>query len=198
MIRINLLPFRSARKKENVRRQVSIFALSVFLVAGGLFWYHTALNAKVSAMEQKVADTKTQLATLEKQLQEIKKIRTMLDTIRRKTSVIEDLELARQASARLLDAMTQLLIKDQMYLTQFKISQNLVDLTGIAADNQTIADFMTRLERSGLFNKVVLKSTSANTDKSGHGLQKFSISGDRKPLERATKAEQTPNKAGKQ
>ena len=28
MIRINLLPFRAARKKENIRRQLTIFALS--------------------------------------------------------------------------------------------------------------------------------------------------------------------------
>ena len=32
MIRINLLPFRAARKKENVRRQVSVFLLSLVLV----------------------------------------------------------------------------------------------------------------------------------------------------------------------
>ena len=32
MIRINLLPFRAARRRENVRRQTSIFFLSVVLV----------------------------------------------------------------------------------------------------------------------------------------------------------------------
>ncbi len=197
MIRINLLPFRSARKKENVRRQVSLFLLSVFLLALGLFWYHISLGSKISDMDRKVADTKTELASLEKQLEEIKQIRAMLDTIQRKTAVIEDLELARQASARLLDAMSQLLVKDQMYLTQFKITGNQVDLTGIAADNQTIADFMTRLESSGLFNKVDLKSTSAISDKSNRRLQNFSISSERKPLQRATRPDQTPNKAGK-
>jgi type IV pilus assembly protein PilN len=144
-----------------------------------------------------VADTKTELANLEKKLQEIKRIRTILETIRRKTAVIEDLELSRQASVRLLDAMTQLIVKDQMYLTQFKVAANQVDLTGVAADNQTIADFMTRLELSGLFDKVVLRSTSASPDKSGRALQKFSISGDRKPLQRPSAPGQTPNKAEK-
>ena len=40
MIRINLLPFRSTRKKENIRRQLSIFVLSLILavVAYFSFW----------------------------------------------------------------------------------------------------------------------------------------------------------------
>jgi len=33
MIRINLLPFRAARKKENIRRQISVFVLSVVCLA---------------------------------------------------------------------------------------------------------------------------------------------------------------------
>ena len=37
MIRINLLPFRSARKKENIRRQLSIFLLSLILAVVAIF-----------------------------------------------------------------------------------------------------------------------------------------------------------------
>lgn len=197
MIRINLLPFRSARKKENIRRQISFFALSGTLFAICLFGYHLLLDNRVSAKVQEVANTKAELAQLEKKLNEIKEIKKMLETIRRKTAVIEDLELSRQASVRMLDAMAQLMVEDQMYLTHLKVSENLLEVAGIAADNQTIAKFMTRLEHSGLFKKVVLKSASANPVKDGRVLQKFSISGDRKPLERADKPEQTPDKAGK-
>ena len=197
MIRINLLPFRSARKKENIRRQISIFALSGVLLAVSLFGYHLLLANRVEAKAQAVTDAKAELAQLEKKLNEIKEIKKMLESIRRKTAVIEDLELSRQASVRMLDAMAQLVVEDQMYLTHLKVSENLLEVAGIAADNQTIANFMTRLEHSGLFKKVVLKSASANPLKDGRVLQKFSISGDRKPLERADKPEQTPDKAGK-
>ncbi|HDI58791.1 MAG TPA: hypothetical protein ENF48_00290 [Desulfobacteraceae bacterium] len=197
MIRINLLPFRSARKKENIRRQISIFALSVVLLVVSLFGYHLLLANQVAAKAQEVADAKSELAKLEKKLNEIKEIKKMLESIRRKTAVIEDLELSRQASVRMLDAMSQLVVEDQMYLTGLKISEKVVEAAGLAADNQTIANFMTRLEHSGLFNKVVLKSASANPLKDGRVLQKFSISGNRKPLERAEKPEQVPEKAGK-
>ena len=197
MIRINLLPFRSARKKENVRRQISIFTLSLVLLVVILFGYHLLLAKRVAAKAQEVADAKAELAHLEKKLSEINEIKKMLESIRRKTAVIKNLELSRQASVRMLDAMTQLVVEDQMYLTHLKISENLVEVAGIAADNQTIAEFMTRLEHSGLFKKVVLKSTSANPLKDGRVLQKFSIRGDRKPIEHAGKSDQTPDKAGR-
>lgn len=189
MIRINLLPFRAARKKENVRRQVMIFSLSVILVLGGLGWYHLSLGGKVAAMEQKVEDTQTELQTLEKKLNEIKRIRSILDTIRRKTAVIEDLELGREAAVRLLDAMTRLVIKNQMHLTQLKVNGNELTMNGVAADNQTIADYLLRLENAGLFDKVVLKSTQAKTSKGGTSLQQFGITCQAKPLQRPEKTD---------
>ena len=199
MIRINLLPFRAARKKENVRRQVSIFTLTVVLVLVGLGWYHLSLNSQVTAMERRVDDTKTELQNLEKQLKEIKRISTVLATIQRKTSVIENLDLNREAGVRLLDAMTQLVIKDQMYLTRLRVTEGQVELAGIAADNQTIADFMLRLESSGFFSRIILKSTAADKTKSGKALQNFNISCEKIPLQRPkTKiATPTPKKGAK-
>ena len=61
MIRINLLPFRAARKKENVRRQVSIFFLSLILTTIIAFIYNFMLGQKIHGLERKIEDTKTQL-----------------------------------------------------------------------------------------------------------------------------------------
>lgn len=38
MIRINLLPYRAAQKKENIRRQISIFLLLLILMTLALFF----------------------------------------------------------------------------------------------------------------------------------------------------------------
>ena len=197
MIRINLLPFRAARKKENVRRQVTIFALSVLLLVVGLVWYHVSLGSQVSTLEKKIADTQTELTDLEKKVKEIKRIKSILATIKRKTAVIEDLELGREAAVRLLDGMTRLVVKDQMYLTQLRITATAIEMQGIAADNQTIADYMIRLENSGLFEKVVLKSTSAKQTKAGLSLQQFGVTCQQKPLKRAETQGKTSKKAAK-
>jgi type IV pilus assembly protein PilN len=196
MIRINLLPFRAARKKENVRRQVSVFILTMFLVLAALSWFHISLGARVEDAQRRVEETRGELKKLEAQLKEIERIRKVLDTIQRKTAVIEDLELNREAAVRLMAAMTQVVIRDRLYLTRLRMSGTQVELDGIAADNQTIADFMTRLEESGLFNKVDLNATAAEKTKSGLTLQKFSIIGAKKPLVRPAAAASTAKKAG--
>ncbi|MCK7510704.1 MAG: hypothetical protein MZV70_46005 [Desulfobacterales bacterium] len=44
MIRINLLPFRSARKKENIRRQLSIFCFRWSLTVVAIFGVYLLLE----------------------------------------------------------------------------------------------------------------------------------------------------------
>ena len=51
MIRINLLPFRAARKKENIRRQVSIFLLSLVFLLIILFYYNSSLSSQIDGLK---------------------------------------------------------------------------------------------------------------------------------------------------
>ena len=71
MIRINLLPFRAARKKENIRRQVSIFMLSLVFVVIVAAWFNYLLSGKIESLNRKVADTKAQVEKYNKINQEI-------------------------------------------------------------------------------------------------------------------------------
>ena len=59
MIRINLLPFRTERKKENVRRQMSLFLLSLVLVLLVLFYYNFILNSKIVKLNKMIETTNT-------------------------------------------------------------------------------------------------------------------------------------------
>jgi type IV pilus assembly protein PilN len=159
MIRINLLPFRAARKKENIRRQVSIFFLSIFLVTVILCYYHVRLAGKIETLDKKVENTKKEVAKYNKIVKEIGEIKKKLSVLKRKTDVIENLELNQEKAVRLLDNMTQMVIKKRMWFTSFAAQGDAVDIKGIAIDNKTVADFMTRLEESENFKSVKLKTT---------------------------------------
>ena len=112
MIRINLLPFRTERKKENVRRQVSLFLLSLILVLIVLVYYNFNLSSKIGNLNKKIADTKTDLNRYNEINQEIAKIKKNLEILRKKMAVIEQLESDRHAPVQLLDTMTQLLFSN--------------------------------------------------------------------------------------
>ena len=58
MIRINLLPFRAARKKENIRRQISVFALSVVCLALLMGFVFLNLSRTVAALEADMSSKK--------------------------------------------------------------------------------------------------------------------------------------------
>ena len=74
MIRINLLPFRAARKKENVRRQISIFLLSFIFLLVVVIYYNVNLNQQIDRLKVKNKETTVQLKKYEKINKEIAEI----------------------------------------------------------------------------------------------------------------------------
>lgn len=175
MIRINLLPFRTARKKENVRRQISILSLALVLVFILLIYYNFTLSSKVKEIGEKVEGAKIEIAKyaiINKELAEIKK---KLDILNNRMEVIKGLEANRYEPVRLLDAMTSLIIPKRMWFVSFDATGDTVNISGTAVDNQTVADFMTRLEVSMLFKTVNLKTLKKDMVKQ-MSLKHFEIS----------------------
>ncbi|MBT8357484.1 MAG: PilN domain-containing protein [Desulfobacterales bacterium] len=181
MIRINLLPFRAARKKENVRRQVSIFFLSFFFVVIVLVYFHISLGSKTSRLRSKKEITKKEVAKFKKINQEIAALKKKLQILKKKTSVIESLEKNRFEPVRLLDTMSLKVIAKRMWFKSFKSIGRTVEIEGLALDNKTVADFMTRLQGSGLFSVVKLKTIKKAKVKESD-LKSFQISCTRKDL----------------
>jgi len=148
MIRINLLPFRVSRKKENIRRQIVIYISSVILVALVLVYYNGSLNRKIQDLDTRVAKTKKELATYQAKIKEIEKIKRELDILNKKIAVIKKLQASRRGAVHLLDSMGRMVIAKRMWFTNFQEKGIDLIINGIAVDNKTIADFMTRLEGS--------------------------------------------------
>jgi type IV pilus assembly protein PilN len=158
MIRINLLPFRTERKKENVRRQVSLFLLSMALVLLVLFYYNWSLNSKLGKLNKKIQTTNAELTKYNEINKEIARIKKNLEILRKKMAVIAQLESDRHAPVVLMDTMTQVVVPKRMWFTDLTVQDKTVRIEGIALDEKTVADFMVRLQKSGLFSNVELKS----------------------------------------
>ena len=161
MIRINLLPFRAARKKENVRRQVSIFMLSFVFLLVVVIYYNVNLNQQINRLKVKNKETTAKLETYKKKNLEIAEIKKKLTLLNKKIDVINGLDGSRVEAVLLLESMTQLIIPDRMWFTSFTLKGDKIALKGIALDERTIADFMKNLE--GLYANVTLKSMQQKT-----------------------------------
>lgn len=174
MIRINLLPFRAARKKENIRRQISVFFLSFFLMLAVLIYYNIHLGGRIKDLKTNVDVTKKEVAKFQKITEQIEEIKKMLAILEKKTEVIRKLETNRFEPVQLLENMSDKIIANRMWFTSFDDRPQNVQIDGIALDNKTVADFMTRLEGTGLFGSVRLQTIEKQVVK-GSGLKKFSI-----------------------
>lgn len=152
MIRINLLPFRAARKKENIRRQVSVFLLCLLLVMVILVWVHFYLGGKQKRLTTNVSDTKKELALYKKKNEEIKEIRKKLQDLEMRQNVIQDLEKQRFEPVHIMEELTDKIVPERMWLTRLSIKENQMDVDGIAIDNKTVADFIDNLESISKLN----------------------------------------------
>lgn len=195
MIRINLLPFRTERKKENVRRQVSLFLLSLVLVLLVLFYYNFSLNSKIGKLNNKIEATTTELAKYNEINKEIARIKKNLEVLQKKMAVITQLESDRYAPVVLMDTMTQVLVEKRMWFNGLTLGDQTVTITGIALDEKTVADFMVRLQNCGLFSNVELKSVKRTTVEKSN-LKSFHIVCTKVPPEQPKKPE-TQNKLKK-
>ena len=184
MIRINLLPFRATRKKENIRRQVSIFLLSLAFMLIILFYFNFSLSSKLGNLSTKIKDAQSALGKYDKINKEIAEIKKKLDNLKKKMAVMDSLEANRFAPIRLMDTMTQTIVTKRMWFTRLQSKDQLVNITGVALDNTTVADFMVRLENSGLFKEVDLKTLKRAKSKKGATSRfvNFSVICTKKPL----------------
>ena len=184
MIRINLLPYRESRKKESILRQINIFLAAFFIVFVILIYYSIWLGNKIDDLNTKIKNTKTMLAQAETKSKQVDQIKKELEKLGHKTDVIKNIEMNRRASVILLENMTKMVVEKtsiltpdtsadndnkpvkRLWFTSFEASGENVNIKGIALDNKTIADFMSRLEDSKLYKNVNLKTiTQQKVDK---------------------------------
>lgn len=163
MIRINLLPYRAARSKENVRRQISVFLLSFVLLIIVLVMYNSHLSGKQEKLASDLENLKKQVAVYEAKAKKVEEIKKKLDTLNKQIDVVSQLKAHRDKPPILLAKLTETIIPGRMQINRLVSDMGSLSLDGLAMDNETIAVFMLRLERTGLFSEVTLTSSTQVT-----------------------------------
>ncbi|MBW1759808.1 MAG: PilN domain-containing protein [Deltaproteobacteria bacterium] len=133
------------------------------------------LNSKIERLDSRVKSTKKQVDLYKKQAQKVDKIKKKLTVLTKKMDTIDTLEVNRKEPVRILDAMTKMVIAKRMWFTSFDSKKNVIDIKGVALDNKTVADFMTRLEGSPLFTGVNLKTLKQKKQHKTSPLKSFKI-----------------------
>jgi type IV pilus assembly protein PilN len=176
MIRINLLPHREeARKRRQQQFGVlaGISAVIGLLVAGAVWLF---LDQQVSQQQANVAYMKGEIAKLDKQIEEIRKIREETASLLAKKQVVEGLQSNRSEPVQLLDQLLRQL-PEGVYLKSVKQTGAKVNVSGYAQASARVSTLMRNLGASPYLENpelVEIKAVPA-PDKSGLRVNEFNM-----------------------
>jgi len=147
MIRINLLPHREEKRKRRQQQFFGIFAFSVVigLVAAAAVWFF--LDQQVAQQAANVAYMKGEISKLDKQIEEIRKIREETASLLAKKQVVEGLQSNRSEPVQLLDQLLRQL-PEGIYLKAIKQTGVKVNVLGYAQSNARVSTLMRNLGAS--------------------------------------------------
>ena len=176
MIRVNLLPHREEKRK---RRQqqfgilAGIAAVFSLVVAAGV-WF--VLDRQDEDEREQVSYMKAEIDKLDKQIEEIRKIREDTASLLAKKQVVEGLQSNRSEPVQLLDQLLRQL-PEGVYLKNFKQTGAKVNISGYAQSNARVSTLMRNLGASPYLENPELVEIKATTapDKSGSRVNEFNM-----------------------
>ncbi|MDH2917517.1 MAG: PilN domain-containing protein [Gallionella sp.] len=192
MIRINLLPHRAERRRA---KKIQFIALSLISLGIGVLivvMVHLAISTQISYQERRNVYLKEEIAVLDKQIEEIKKLREQTQSLLARKNVVENLQSTRSDVVHLLDQMLRIL-PDGVYLKSVKQSGYKISLIGYAQSNARISTLMRSVEDSPWLDSptlVEIHSASVN----GGRVSEFSLNFNLTKI--ATPVSPLPTKSG--
>ena len=160
MAKINLLPWREAYRKE--KKEQFLVVLGGVLLLSALMSYLWIVSVE-SAIENQDARNHildTEIAKLEKQVQEISELKKKRDDLLTRIKIITDLEGTRPLIVRYFDDFAHA-IPDGLYITSLSRAGDVVSIEGIAESYNRVASLMRNLEDSDWFASANLTSVTA-------------------------------------
>lgn len=160
MIRINLLPHRAEKRRA---RQIQFSAFGVIAVLLGAIlvgFVQVAIGTQISYQERRNTYLKAEIAKLDTQIAEIKKLREETQALLERKNTVEKLQSDRSDVVHLLDQMLRIL-PDGVYLKSLKQTENKINLIGFAESNARVSTLMRAIEDSPWLDSPELVVVSA-------------------------------------
>jgi type IV pilus assembly protein PilN len=164
-VRINLLPHREERRKRS-RTHFAVlagFTAALGLVIVGAVWFVN--DQRVGVQNERNSFMKGEIAKLDKEIDEIKKLRDEIAALLARKQVIETLQADRAQTVHLLDELVRQM-PEGVYLKSVKQKGLAVNVVGYAQSNARVSALMRNIEASPwLANPSLVEIKASNVDK---------------------------------
>ena len=159
MIKINLLSVDRERAKRKAKFQVGqkvTVACSLILVAAALVvgWWFWSLQRASADLDQQIADAERETQRLRSVIQQVQQFEARRAQLQQRVTLIEELRKGQTGPVHLLDQVSKAL-PEAMWLTDLKQAANEITVEGRCTSLNSLSDFVSALETSGLFERPV-------------------------------------------
>jgi type IV pilus assembly protein PilN len=162
VIRINLLPYREERRKALRQQFYALAGLASVLAIVIVIMVHGVIAGYIGQQESKNAFLKKEIAVLDKEIDEIKRLKEQTNALLSRKGVIETLQGSRTETVQLFNELARQ-VPPGIYLKSLKQSGNKINMTGIAQSNARVSTLMRNLEASPLLERPDLIEIKAVT-----------------------------------
>ncbi|KAB0669385.1 PilN domain-containing protein [Oryzomonas sagensis] len=173
MIKINLLPVRAAKKKETAVQQISIFCVSLLLVAVIVVSLYIVKRMQIASAQADITTANEKIGALKKRIGKLEELKTLKDQVKKKLDVLAQLRKNKTGPAERLSTLSDV-TPEQLWLTGYTENGADIKLSGIAYTEELIASFMRSLEASRDYMGVELV-VSEQMELGGTKLKKFEL-----------------------
>ena len=173
MVKVNLLPIRSSKKKETAQQQILIFIVAVagtLLVCAGVY---SMTLAKLSTTKDEIVKSENEIRALKAKIGEIDNLKKLQAEVRKKLDVLNQLRKEKTGPASRLARLSDS-VPEKLWLIKYTENGTAVAISGIAYNEELIAEFMRNLMATGDFASVELQ-VSQQQDFVGVKAKKFDL-----------------------
>ncbi len=155
MASINLLPWREQLREE--RRREFLTALAGVAVAAILVWLlvHEIYSQWIDYQDYRNSVLTREIASLDKQIAEIKDLKSMKEALMARMGVIQELQANRPRVVHLFDEFVKVPLKG-VYFSGIRLQGNQVTMDGYAVSNTNISQLMRNINHSDWLDSPVL------------------------------------------
>jgi len=155
MIKINLLPAKAVKRDSRNREFVIISVVALVAVAAVIIFLSTAQAAKLQAREDQITKLKAEIEELQRKVKEVDAFKAKQEKLRQKIGIIEQLRKQKTGPVRILDDLS-MKVPEEVWVTRYAEEGGQVRITGNGIDDESISQFLQKLETSPYFQGVEL------------------------------------------
>jgi type IV pilus assembly protein PilN len=162
MVRINLLPHRELRRRRQRDAFLAFSALTVVFGGAVVFAVYGVIGGQIEQQQGRNRFLDGEIVKLDKQIEEIQKLREQTQAMLARKKVVETLQGNRSEAVNLLDQLVRQL-PDGVYLRSVKQKGSTVNLSGYAQSNARVSSLLRNLEASPWLQQPSLVEIKAAT-----------------------------------